>query len=395
MEEIELSIMSFDSTGSDLQAVLREFESQHRVQVLIEKLSWDTCWPEITKFALYGHGPAVSEIGSTWVASLSHMNALRPFTDREAAMLDGPAAFVPGSWRRGMLPGDRTVWAIPWLADTRVIFYRRDILAAAGIDEQTAFQTQAQLEATLERLQASGVSTPWSVPTQPTVDSLHYAASWVWSAGGDFVDEKLRRVTFADAPARAGLRAYYGLHRFMQREGHPVDTFQSESGFAQGQAAVTMGGPWLAASAQPELIGAALPPGAPFVGESHLVIWRHAVPKYEKLAFELVRFLTGKSAQVKNSQQAGLLPVRLDVLSESPFSDHPIYQVLSRGVTEGRSVPAMRLWGLIEDKLSVALGQLWAKVLAAPNPDLDTLIRAELEPLAQRLNATLESSRTR
>jgi hypothetical protein len=45
---------------------------------------------------------------------------------------------------------------------------------------------------------------------------------------------------------------------------------------------------------------------------------------------------------------------------------------------------------LIEEQLTASFGRIWEKVLAEPDPDLDTLIRAELEPLAERLNRRLQ-----
>ena len=36
-------------------------------------------------------------------------------------------------WQAGQVPNDRTVWAVPWLAETRVIFYWRKLLHEAGI----------------------------------------------------------------------------------------------------------------------------------------------------------------------------------------------------------------------------------------------------------------------
>jgi multiple sugar transport system substrate-binding protein len=398
MDELELSVMSYDASAQDLHTVLQEFEAQHRVRVQIQQLSWETSWTEITKYALYGHGPAVSEIGSTWVASLALMNALRPFTAQDVAALGGPATYLPAAWHSGVLPDSSTIWAAPWLSETRVIFYRRDWLKAAGVDEQTAFRTQADLEQTLERLRANGVAAPWVVPTRQTLTTFHNVTSWVWGAGGDFVDERRWRVTFAEPEAVAGLRAYYSLHHFLPADARQLDTSQVETLFVSGKAAATLSGPWLMQGLPSELraqMGVALPPGVPFISESHLVIWRSVPPRLERLAFELVRFLTSKKTQLMCSQQVGLMPVRLEALSSAPFTTDPLYQTLAQGLTAGRSFPAMRLWGLVEDKLSAALGNLWAKVLAAPNPDLDFLIHAELEPLARRLNATLTDSAER
>jgi hypothetical protein len=72
----------------------------------------------LVKVALYGEGPDVSEIGTTWCASLVAMNALRPFTPGEIASLGRPSAFLPSSWQTGILPGDDQICAVPWLMPT-------------------------------------------------------------------------------------------------------------------------------------------------------------------------------------------------------------------------------------------------------------------------------------
>lgn len=398
MQEIELSVMSSSASFlSQLQSLLQEFEAEQNVRVQIRPLDWSTGWSDLLKFTFDGRGPAVSEIGDTWVASLALMNALRPYNERDLAAIGGQAAFLPAAWQSALLPGNSTVWTMPWLVETRPIFYRRDLLAAAGIDESTAFSTQANLEQTLEQLQASGVAVPWVVPTRPTVNTFHNLTGWIWGAGGDYADEQRQRVAFADEPAIAGVKDYYGLYRFLAPHARHLTVEQADELFARGEAAATISGPWLAFSPVFERVagfhskvGITRSPGVPAVLGSHLVIWNYIPPRQERPALELVRFLTSQPAQLVCSQQMGMLPVRLDLLDKPPFADDPLYQGFVSGLVSGRSFPVMRLWGLIEEQLTIAFGNLWAKVLATPNPDLDSLIRHELEPLAQRLNRTLQ-----
>jgi multiple sugar transport system substrate-binding protein len=324
------------------------------------------------------------------------MNALRPFKNEEVAALGGAGAFLPATWQRGVVTGD-TMWAIPWLAETRVIVYRRALLQAAGIDEKTAFSTPERLEKTLEMLQESGVSMPWIVPTTPTLNTFHNLTSWIWGAGGDFVDDQQRRVTFADPQARAGIRDYYRLYRFIAPEFYQLNANQVDGRFADGEAAMTINGPWAVFPSgeavgddPPAGIHVALPPGVPCVLASHLVVWKHVPVRQERVAIELVRFLTDQQAQLTCSRQVGLLPARLETLAGPPFASDPMYQVFVNGLKSGRSFPAMRLWGLMEEQLTAAFGNLWASVLEAEEPELDALIRRELEPLAQRLNRILQ-----
>jgi len=48
-------------------------------------------------------------------------------------MLGVSAAFLPSSLQSSTALGERDVCAVPWLADTRLIYYRRDLLDKADV----------------------------------------------------------------------------------------------------------------------------------------------------------------------------------------------------------------------------------------------------------------------
>jgi len=398
MAELELSIMSRGPTTiADLQPLLDQFEAEQRVHVRVRVLNWDTAWADLLKVALYQYGPDVSEIGTTWLSSFVAMDALQPFGGSGTSVAGDPSAFLSSSWQSGMLAqrlGEPALpWAIPWWADTRIIYYRRDILAQAGVDlVQSAFDSPVHLAQTLGQLQAAGVPIPWVVPTHQSRMTVHNVAGWVWGAGGDFIADDGRHVLFDQAKARTGICAYLDLARFLAEPARGLDDTQSDGLFHQGQAAAVISGPWLLQFASPEVIaqvGMAFPPGIPFVGGSHLVLWKHAV--HDAAAVKLIRFLTGQHVQSSFGRRAGLLPTRHDVLSNPPFSDDPLYQVVAQGLRMGRSFPSVPLWGLVEEKLNEVLGHLWADLLADLHLDLGKAVAEHLEPLARRLNLTLRS----
>ena len=398
MAELELSIMSRGpTTVADLQPLLDQFEAEQRVHVRLRVLNWDTAWADLLKVALYQYGPDVSEIGSTWLSSFGAMDALQPFVGSRASAAGDPSVFLSSLWRSGMLAQRAAEpalpWAVPWWADTRIIYYRRDLLAQAGVDPtQVAFDSPPHLARTLDRLQAASVPIPWVVPTHQSRMTVHNVAGWVWGAGGDFVTADGRYVLFDRPEAQAGICAYLDLARFLAEPARGLDDTQSDGLFGQGQAAAAISGPWLLQFASPEVIaqiGMAFPPGVPFVGGSHLVLWKHAV--HDAAAVKLIRFLTSQHVQSSFGRRAGLLPTRHDVLSSPPFSDDPLYQVLAQGLKVGRSFPSVPLWGLVEEKLNEVLGHLWADLLVSPSLDLEKAVAEHLEPLARRLNVTLRS----
>src|SRR5688500_3820495 len=96
MPELELSIMSSGGAfQSSLETLLQQFEAQHGIRVTLRPLDWTTGWSDMLSFVFAGRGPAISEVGDTWIASLALMNALRPFSDREVAALGERSSYLP------------------------------------------------------------------------------------------------------------------------------------------------------------------------------------------------------------------------------------------------------------------------------------------------------------
>ncbi len=404
MEELELSVMMFDVDPTDnVHPLLDQFEAQHRCHVRVRALPWATGWADLVKTALYGSGADVSEIGTTWCASFVSMNALRPFAPREVDALGGESAFLAPSWQSGMLPGDERMWAVPWLADLRLIYYRRDLLAQAGVDEQIAFTSHQQMLRTLECLQTSGVAMPWVMPTtlHPT---LHNLATWVWAVGGDFITADGKRSLLNQPETRAGMRAYFELGQYLSPVIRDLDMFQSRELFWQGQAAALLSSPQRNLRNLPQLaapqvaanLGVALVPGVTWIGGTDLVVWQHVSRfsrAHEALALDLVRFLTSQSFQSAYGQRTEFLPVRHDVLDAPPFGTDPVYRTMAQGLKTGRTFPSIAAWGLVEDKILPTLEQIWKDVLSGSSQDLDAIIAKHIEPLAQRLDMALAQMR--
>lgn len=407
----EIVMTAMANTGektASLRPLLDEFQARHHIDVRLELLPYDEAWAPLVKFAIHRHGPDVSQVGSTWVGNLISMNALRQFTDRETAGLGGASLFLPTLWRGGMLPGQAQPWAIPWLAGARLIYYRRDWLEKAGVAEATAFESAHQLEQALKYLRLDGVAAPWVAPTGRTNVNLHNLASWVWSAGGDFVSADGQRVLFTEPQALDAITAYFDLYRYLPVAHPPLSNAQAMRLFMAGEAAVTLAGTWPGltvvrpkthatakttspAAADAQHVGMALPLGVPFTGAEYLVIWRHS--RRSEAAVELVKFLTSRSAQTTFPPKAGLLPVRIDSLSEPPFTTRPVYQLMARALEAGRSYPLIPRWGLIEDYLEAALARIWADVLADASPDVEAIVRRHIEPLASRVDVILSEDR--
>lgn len=388
---------------NELKRLLRYFEMRHRATVEIKLFTWEEGWEQISGIAGAREGADVSEIGTTWLGALAATGGLRPLTTQDLVFTGASAShFLPAAWDSCQVPGKKAFWALPWLTDTRVLYYRRDLLAQAGMDEAKAFSSPTALFESLARIAASSNVAPWVIPTTHTLEILHNIASWVWGAGGEFVAPDGRSTRFAQEAAIQGMADYFDLYRFIPEAYHGLDAGASNLTFQEGRAAMTLSGPWLLAAASPLVeytglipevraqMGIALPPGVPFVGGSHLVVWKHT--RESALALELVGYLTGVEVQHNYCRGASPLPARLFTLLTPPFNE-PHYQLMARSLRAGRSFKSIPQWGLIEGELADALNALSATVLRDPEVALLPLLRERLQALAERLDDMLQGTR--
>jgi len=392
MKEIELSVMYHnDQTIATLQELLHDFESISRIHVRLRILNWSDAWTELVKVALYKQGPDVSEIGSTWLGDFARMLALHNFTNADIRSLGGSDSFLPAIWSSASQLDASESWGIPWIADTRVIFFRRDYLRQAEVNEEIAFQSHDSLVETLEKMQKAGISQSWTVPTHKSHMTLHNIASWIWGAGGSFLFPDGKKTNFASPESLQGATSYYSLARFLNKESLDLDDTQSDALYTTGKAAITISGTWILSGAiAPEVLantGFAPPPGVPYVGGSHLVLWRHT--KNESSAFELIRYLCQPEVQTTYCKVIGLLPTKLDALASPTYDSSPFYHRLVERLKTGRSFRPLPLWGMVEDKLTAALSQVWSDLIIDPTMDVAPTVSLNLQPLSRRLNIAL------
>jgi len=366
--------------------------------VTIEVVPWSEGWPNLTRAAIYKKGPDLAVLGGTAAGDFVGMAALRPFAESEVALLGGAQAFLPVVWRMAYQDNPRQVWSIPWFCGTYAIYYWRDLLEKAGLDERTAFDTPDHLENTLHQLQTHGQSTPWSVPTHYSLANLHCVASWIWGLGGDMISRDGKRLMFDSPEVLEALRRYFHTFRYL----HPASRNGQQDMkvlLAKREVAAAMGSSaWLGEMrrqgtidfTRPTNLGIALPPGPAFVGANSLAIFQYC--QYPQDAFRVVQALVDARVQKMMSEHSlfGQLPVLTDVLSQPPYTTDPHYKVLIEGLRTGRTYPVVPMWGMIETRLTELLSKIEAAVLAEPEADLESLINPMVRAVSDRLRMTLE-----
>ncbi|MBX3424162.1 MAG: sugar ABC transporter substrate-binding protein [Pirellulales bacterium] len=135
-----IEFWAIGSEGEVVAPLVREFERLHPgTEVRIQQIPWTAAHEKLLTAFAGDALPDVCQLGNTWIAEFAALGALEDLSDRVGADRPvDPQAFFPGVWEGNVVGDDAAgerLYGVPWYVDTRVLFYRTDLLAAAGFAE--------------------------------------------------------------------------------------------------------------------------------------------------------------------------------------------------------------------------------------------------------------------
>jgi ABC-type glycerol-3-phosphate transport system substrate-binding protein len=376
-----------------LEAILYSYRQQAGLEIKKREITYEQGRAEFVNNAIYGGAFDVSEMGSTWVDDFVGMSALRPcqqFSESVMGSLDNypPALLSACSDSHGVL------YAIPWMTDLSMVYYRRDLFQKTGIKEEGAFSSPERFLETLSALADAGIETPCLMPTDRSYVSIHELFIWLQASGFNYLDESGRRVTLADPGPRQVLRSYLSMHKYLPAGEKRITSERADRLFVDGKAAVRVSGPWLPRYCTPEVrdnLGMAIPMNRTYLGGSGLVMWNSS--RYPLESVNLLRRLAGRDDSVTLAVSAGMLPARLDKIHDLP-ADYllPEYRLLvESAIRGGVAIPQTPLSGMVEERIVTMLEMLWQRFFESQADDIDQVLDSELDTVINRLNLVLSN----
>lgn len=129
---IRFWVMGYE--GDMVAQMLPDFERTHPgIKVSLQQLPVTAAHEKLLTAFAGDALPDVSPLGNTWISEFAALGALEPL-DPWIARTPGIVVsdYFAGAWDTGVIDG-RTL-AVPWYVETRLPFYRKDIVAAAGVN---------------------------------------------------------------------------------------------------------------------------------------------------------------------------------------------------------------------------------------------------------------------
>jgi multiple sugar transport system substrate-binding protein len=318
-----LNFWALGSEGEIVTQFLPEFERQNPdLHVVVQQIPWSAAHEKMLTAFVGESTPDVAQMGNTWIPEFVAMNALSDVH----GVLDPHDDFA-GIWATNVVDG--TLYGIPWYVDTRVVFCRRDVLAAVGFPNGP--RTWDEWRTAMARIVGQR-RCRWAI-LMPT-NEYEPVVMLALTNGATLLNANGTRGAF-EQPRFAEAFAWY-VEVFRHGWAPAVSTSQIANlyqQFAQGDFAMYITGPWNVGAFKRQLPpqmhdkwgtfplpgrDAAHPIGVSMAGGASLVIFKAS--KHRAAAERLIRFLSEPARQVRFFEQTGDLPARRSAWNAPPIA---------------------------------------------------------------------------
>lgn len=329
---VTLRFWAFGREGEVVQELMPEFERRNPgIRVRVQQIPFSAAHEKLLTAFVGDATPDLAQIGNTWIPEFAALGALEPL-DRwvGGSRVVDSSDYFPGIWNTNLI-GD-TLFGIPWYVDTRVIFYRKDILAGAGYRTMPSTWTgwRAAMEAVKRKVGPDryAIFLPTNEWAQPYVLGMQ--------AGSTLLDQGGRYGVFSDSAFRRGFEFYVGLYRsgLAPALGN-IEIANVYQEFARGRFAMYITGPWnlgefsrrLPAELQNEWATAPLPgpngdsSGVSLAAGSSLAVF--AASRHKEATWKLIEFLSSSEQQERFHRLTGDLPARIETWRRTGLADEP------------------------------------------------------------------------
>ncbi|MGO7860148.1 ABC transporter substrate-binding protein [Rhizobium leguminosarum] len=303
------------------QALVDKYNAEHPdVQVVYRSVPWTNWYETFVTAIASGSAPDLSTGAGFQAVQLYDQGAIMP-VDEVIAQLD-PNDFAAGALEA--LKYDGHYVGLPWAIDTRVLFYRKDMLEAAGVAVPT---TWAEFRKAAKALTGGG---KYGLVSSGDPQGLHWILATAINNGGGLFDAEGKPALTADRTKEAiQFLADLVADGSVSPASVGYVNDDARGAFFRGEAAFLLNGPLLPDQAGDvkDLIGIVPPLKAPNgnVGTinwvNNIMVYKQTEHPAETMAF--LRWWSDNALQLWSKGFAGNLPARKSIAADNYFQGNP------------------------------------------------------------------------
>ena len=313
--------------GEVLSELVPEFERANPgIRVRVQQIPWSAAHEKLLTSYVGDATPDIAMLGNTWVPEFVALDALEPLDSRVAqSTIVDRSDFFAGIWNTNVV--DSVTYGIPWYVDTRVLFYRTDLLANAGYTSMPT--TWADWLEAMRRIKSK--MTAQQYPLLIPITEWPPIVILGLQSGSSLLNDQGTQGAFSEPEFLRAFEFYVSLFNDKLApalSGSEISNLYQE--FERGNIAMYISGPWqigeftnrLPASMQDKWMTAPLPgvdgPGVSLAGGATLALFRRSENK--DAAWKLMEYLSRTDVQVKFHDLTGDLPARRSAWQDSSLA---------------------------------------------------------------------------
>jgi len=374
--------------GEVIERLLPQFRKLHpEIHVKVQQQPWTAAHEKLLTAVAGDATPDVCQLGNTWIPEFAALEALEPLGPNAAqSTIVHRDDYFPGIWDTNLIGG--TLYGVPWYVDTRLLFYRRDLLARAGFAAPP--KTWEEWSRMLAGIKALVGPERYSVllPLNEFEPLLVLAIQQ---------PEPLLRQddlfgNFRGAGFRRALTFF--VEMFQRGWAPPVSDTQISNVWnelGRGYYSFYISGPWnigefkrrLPPGLQPTWMTASMPgpdgPGASLAGGSSLVIFHRSRHKAD--AWRLLEYLSSPDVQRQFYELTGDLPPRRASWRDPRLAENPYARAFLEQLERVKPTPKVPEWERIVTQMRLVAERVVDGKLSVDQAaqELDQTVDAILE----------------
>ncbi|MGA7615844.1 MAG: sugar ABC transporter substrate-binding protein [Thermoanaerobaculia bacterium] len=378
--------------GEVVAQMIPEFEKRNPgIHVIVQQIPWTAAHEKFLTAWVGESAPDVAQMGNTWIPEMVALHAVDDLTAFAAGSKSiDERDYFPGIWATNVVDG--TLYGVPWYVDTRVLFYRSDILASVGYTRppQTWDEwVDAMTRITKEKKAKFGILLPTN-EWEPLVCLALTDHSTLLNGGGT-------AGAFEQPPFRDAFTFYISLfRRGLAPKVNNLQVANLYQQFARGDFAMYITGPWnvgefrrrLPPSMNGKWATAPLPArnaasqtGISMAGGSSLVLFRSS--HHTAAARKLIEFLSEPAQQIRFYELTGDLPARRSAWRSPSLAGDPHFPAFRIQLERVEPLPKVPEWEQIATQI-YQHGEATVRGATTIDQSLADLDRKSGEILAKR-----------
>lgn len=346
-----------------IEELVATFEAEHPdIGVDLVDLTWSEGHQKIVVAFASGTTPDVLELGSDWVAEFSQKGLLLDLTAETETIRPQLKKWEPVTYQG-------RIFGFPWLLGTRVLFYNKDLMFRAGIDQDKPPTTWAEWQKQATAINSLDDETFGFAANAFEKHRLYKKfLPFFWSNGGRLLSSDGQRCLLNSEAGVAALKQYVALCDVGMIETQR----ELDQAFQRGRIGFTISGDWLLdqLGRNPDApgFGVALLPAPKggksisFAGGEYLVIPKESRHAQEAQLF--INFLLRPENNLKLCRAIGFHPASRAAAANPYFANDPYRKVFSEQLETARPTPVLGNWVEIEEVIEHAVEAAMYKTMS-------------------------------